>query len=97
VGFIWTSSLTELFAFREWDVAAGICLLKEAGGIVTTANPPSDPATAEIPEASLGSRLYLAIRAAGDSPNETGRAAQKRVVREVWRRIKHLDYTRPGA
>jgi hypothetical protein len=47
----------------EWDVAAGIALLQEAGGLVTTANPPSDPATAEvITDVRLGSRLYLAIR-----------------------------------
>lgn len=44
----------------EWDVAAGIAILEEAGGLVTTANPPED--NAEIPEAHLGGRLYLAIR-----------------------------------
>lgn len=46
----------------EWDVAAGIAILLEAGGLVTTANPPEDWANAPIEEASLGSRLYLAIR-----------------------------------
>lgn len=47
----------------EWDVAAGIALLQEADGLVTTANPPSDPVTAEIiTDVRLGSRLYLAIR-----------------------------------
>lgn len=44
------------------DVAAGIAILLEAGGLVTTANPPEDYETAEITEARLGSRLYLAIR-----------------------------------
>lgn len=44
------------------DVAAGICILQEAGGLVTGANPPENPATAPIEEARLGSRLYLAIR-----------------------------------
>jgi myo-inositol-1(or 4)-monophosphatase len=44
------------------DVAAGICILQEAGGLVTTANPPPDPATASIEDVRLGSRLYLAIR-----------------------------------
>ncbi|TKA83848.1 Protein qutG [Friedmanniomyces simplex] len=81
----------------EWDVAAGICLLKEAGGLVTTANPPEDPATARIDDAKLGGRLYLAIRPAGDSTRETGRQSQERTVREVWRRVRHLDYARPGA
>ncbi|KAH9810067.1 Protein qutG [Teratosphaeria destructans] len=79
----------------EWDVAAGICLLKEAGGLVTSANPP-DTATADIPDSKLGSRLYLAVRPAGDSPTETGRQGQERTVREVWKRVRHLDYSRPG-
>lgn len=84
---------------REWDVAAGICLLKEAGGLVTSANPPENPnnaATTPVPDAHLGSRLYLAIRPAGDSATETGRQTQERTVREVWRRTQRLDYTRPG-
>lgn len=81
---------------REWDVAAGICLLKEAGGLVTTANPPPDPDNCAIPEAHLGSRLYLAIRPAGDSAESSGRAQQERTVREVWRRVETLDYSRPG-
>lgn len=46
----------------EWDVAAGIAILQEAGGLITTANPPEDYATAHIEDARLGSRLYLAIR-----------------------------------
>ncbi|EJT80382.1 hypothetical protein GGTG_00382 [Gaeumannomyces tritici R3-111a-1] len=80
----------------EWDVAAGIAILQEAGGLVTTANPPQGFETASIPEVSLGSRLYLAIRPAGPSPTETGRQSQERVVREVWKRVKSLNYTRPG-
>ncbi|KAK3690127.1 inositol monophosphatase [Podospora appendiculata] len=79
----------------EWDVAAGIAILQEAGGLVTTANPPEDHATAKIEEVSLGSRLYLAIRPAGPSEFESGRQGQERVVREVWRRVRELDYTRP--
>ncbi|GAB1736375.1 hypothetical protein NU219Hw_g7526t3 [Hortaea werneckii] len=81
----------------EWDVAAGVCIVKEAGGLVTTANPPEDPLTAKIEEARLGSRLYLAIRPAGDSPSESAREGQERTVREVWRRVRQLDYSRPGA
>jgi myo-inositol-1(or 4)-monophosphatase len=44
------------------DVAAGICILQEAGGLVTTANPPASIETDPIKEARLGSRLYLAVR-----------------------------------
>ena len=80
----------------EWDVAAGICLLNEAGGLVTTANPPEDVEDAPIPVAHLGGRLYLAIRPAGDGKDESARQSQERVVREVWKRVRHLDYSRPG-
>jgi Archaeal fructose-1,6-bisphosphatase and related enzymes of inositol monophosphatase family len=44
------------------DVAAGIAIVQEAGGLVTTANPPDDLENAPIEDARLGSRLYLAIR-----------------------------------
>ncbi|KUJ14172.1 inositol monophosphatase [Mollisia scopiformis] len=81
----------------EWDVAAGFCILKEAGGLITTANPPPNPMSDSIQEVRLGSRLYLAIRPAGDTENETGRQAQERVIRETWKRVQGLDYTRPGA
>ncbi|KAF4445903.1 protein QA-X [Fusarium austroafricanum] len=80
----------------EWDVAAGFAILEEAGGLVTTANPPSDPETADITRAHLGGRLYLAIRPAGPSETESGRQTQERTVREVWKRVRELDYKRPG-
>lgn len=79
----------------EWDVAAGICILEEAGGLVTTANPPANWETAEVERARLGGRLYLAVRPAADTQGETGRQAQERIVKEVWRRVKALDYSRP--
>jgi myo-inositol-1(or 4)-monophosphatase len=80
----------------EWDVAAGICLLQEAGGLITTANPPDDVEGAVIEDANLGGRLYLAVRPAGDGDGETGRQSQERLVRETWRRVNKLDYSRPG-
>ncbi|PYI19402.1 inositol monophosphatase [Aspergillus japonicus CBS 114.51] len=82
----------------EWDVAAGIAILLEAGGLVTTANPPENPETDPIEEYKLGSRLYLGIsRPAGPSETETGRQSQERTVREVWKRVRQLDFSRPGA
>jgi len=81
----------------EWDVAAGICILEEAGGLVTTANPPPDPDGAPIEPVRLGSRLYLAVRPAGASATESAREGQERTIRQVWRRVRHLDYSRPGA
>ncbi|KAI0975188.1 inositol monophosphatase [Xylaria arbuscula] len=81
----------------EWDVSAGVAILQEAGGLVTTAKPPKDYQTAEITDVRLGSRLYLAIRPAGPSETESARQTQERVVREVWKRVRDLDYSRPGA
>ncbi|KAK4862218.1 hypothetical protein LT330_003356 [Penicillium expansum] len=81
----------------EWDIAAGAAILLEAGGLMTTANPPEDVDTGPIEDVRLGSRLYLAIRPAGPSAIETGRETQERTVREVWRRVRTLEYSRPGA
>lgn len=86
----------------EWDVAAGFAILEEAGGLVTTANPPEsktgDFSDVAVEDAHLGGRLYLAIRPAGASADgsESARQAQERVAREVWKRVALLDYTRPG-
>jgi len=58
----WIAEWTDI---EERDVAAGIAILTEAGGLVTTANPPSlvkDIKMAPIPTASLGGRLYMGIR-----------------------------------
>ncbi|KAF2204803.1 hypothetical protein GQ43DRAFT_428637 [Delitschia confertaspora ATCC 74209] len=72
------------------DVAAGIAILQEADGLVTTANPPKNFETAPIEEIRLESRLYLAVRPDGPSSIRTGRQGQERTVREVWRRVRGL-------
>jgi fructose-1,6-bisphosphatase/inositol monophosphatase family enzyme len=54
--------LANLLLTVSRDVAAGVAILLEAGGLMTTANPPPDEATCPIPDVKLGSRLYLAIR-----------------------------------
>ncbi|GEQ72668.1 hypothetical protein JCM33374_g6355 [Metschnikowia sp. JCM 33374] len=77
----------------EWDVCAGFIIVEEAGGLITTANPPKNRNS--IPQVHLGGRLYLAIRAALDSDSETGREAQERTVRAVWDRAERLEYGRP--
>lgn len=70
-------------ANADRDVAAGIAILEEAGGLVTTANPPADPENAEIPAVKLGARLYLAIRYVRGSrcPIVANRAQSSRTVR----------------
>ncbi|GAA5917075.1 hypothetical protein JCM5296_000012 [Sporobolomyces johnsonii] len=84
----------------EWDVCAGTILVVESGGIVVPSQmPPSLLADSAlpIPDADLGSRLYLAIRPCADNAEtgESGREQQERLVRAVWERTERLDYVRP--
>ncbi|GAA5872384.1 hypothetical protein JCM3774_004506 [Rhodotorula dairenensis] len=82
----------------EWDVCAGIVLILESGGRVVPSAPPpeclADP-LAPIPDADLGGRLYLAIRACSGTEHETAREAQDRLIRAVWDKTVPLDYSRP--
>jgi myo-inositol-1(or 4)-monophosphatase len=62
-----------------WDVAAGWCILNEAGGIMVSGNPGDwNPA--------IDSRIYLAVRGA--------KSGQKEIVEEFWRVIGDgkMDY-----
>jgi len=44
------------------DVAAGICIVQEAGGLVTNGSPPDDPMNSPIEKVRLGGRHYMGIR-----------------------------------
>ncbi|KAK3319300.1 hypothetical protein B0H66DRAFT_265843 [Apodospora peruviana] len=57
-----------------WDVAAGWCILTEAGGIMASGNPGDW-------EPALDGRVYLAVRGA------EGREGQKEIVEELWKVI----------
>ncbi|KAG5957058.1 hypothetical protein E4U58_006301 [Claviceps cyperi] len=63
-----------------WDVCAGWCILKEAGGIMVSGNPGEwDP--------ELESRIYLAVRGAPKG--------QKELVEEFWKVVgdRKMDYS----
>ena len=85
-------------ATTKQDVCAGIVLILESGGRVVPSAPPAeclaDP-LAPIPDADLGGRLYLAIRACSGTEKETAREAQDRLIRAVWDKTVPLDYSRP--
>jgi myo-inositol-1(or 4)-monophosphatase len=83
--------MTGLLSFQ--DVCAGFCLLQEAGGVVFQGSAPTS-LQLPLPEAGLGDRLYLAIRACSPTADETARDAQERVARAVWDRVELLNYTR---
>lgn len=59
---LWRDGVSYAGADYYRDIAAGAAILLEAGGLMTTANPPEDVDTAPIEDVRLGSRLYLAIR-----------------------------------
>jgi len=81
----------------EWDVAAGIVILEEAGGLVVNGTPTHEEERGGgIQKVRLGGRKYLGIRPARDAQGETAREAQERVVRSVWERVVGLEYSRPG-
>jgi myo-inositol-1(or 4)-monophosphatase len=62
-----------------WDVAAGWCILNEAGGRMVSGNPGGW-------ETELDSRVYLAVRGAS--------SGQKELVEEFWKVIGDgkMDY-----
>lgn len=55
-----------------WDVAAGWCILEEAGGRIVDGNAPTEGGKGE---ASVDGRVYLAVR---------GGAGQDGILREFW-------------
>lgn len=55
-----------------WDVAAGWCILSEAGGRMVSGNP-------GVWDTALDSRIYLAVRGAS--------SGQKEIVEEFWKVI----------
>ena len=68
----------------EWDVAAVICLVDEAGGMIATANPPRDWQMCTLEKVKHGGRQYIAIRLAFDALNAQRLA--DRTKNELWGR-----------
>jgi len=74
-----------------WDVAAGWCILEEAGGMMASANAGE--------EARVDGRVYLAVRGVGGQggkgvdTGDAGREMQRRFVEEVWGCVEgRLEY-----
>ncbi|CAJ0757285.1 2310_t:CDS:2, partial [Entrophospora sp. SA101] len=73
----------------EWDVAASIVILQEAGGIMVNGQGPD-----EGPVNILG-RKFLAIRGGLPcSSDENSRQSQIRLVREMWGLVEEIDCPR---
>ncbi|KAF9430786.1 hypothetical protein BGZ76_000714 [Entomortierella beljakovae] len=77
----------------EWDVCAGIIIVREAGGIVV------DGCGRQVTEGQLlTGRRFLVIRGCsgddGDTSPEASAAAQNKIVQEVWSVVEDLELPR---
>jgi len=77
-----------------WDVCAGIVIAEEAGCVVVGSH--KSFATAgdnfgDVAEEVLTGRKHLVVRAIADTPNETGREAQKRIIQEFYDSVQDFD------
>ncbi|KAF8167582.1 hypothetical protein B0H34DRAFT_645343 [Crassisporium funariophilum] len=78
-----------------WDVCAGIVIAEEAGGVVTGSHDVFESSSAEtfgvVTEDILAGRKYLVVRAIGDTPDENGSAAQKRIIKEFYASVEDVE------
>ncbi|CAG8523675.1 6572_t:CDS:2 [Paraglomus brasilianum] len=73
----------------EWDVAAGVLILGESGGIVVDAYGPDEG------PADILSRRFLAVRAGSPAPGDkTSRESQLRLVKEMWDVVEQVEVSR---
>ncbi|KAF9958961.1 hypothetical protein BGZ72_010562 [Mortierella alpina] len=77
----------------EWDVCAGIIIVREAGGLVVDGCG-RDVADGEL----LTGRRILTVRGCcgedGDASAEASAAAQRKIVKEVWNVVEDIDCPR---
>ncbi|KDQ51105.1 hypothetical protein JAAARDRAFT_41378 [Jaapia argillacea MUCL 33604] len=72
-----------------WDICAGTVIAQEAGGLVTGSSKCSH--NGDVTEEILTGRKYVVIRAIGDTEEEKGRDAQKRIIREFYESVEEVD------
>ncbi|KAJ3574632.1 hypothetical protein NP233_g1642 [Leucocoprinus birnbaumii] len=79
-----------------WDVCAGIVIAEEAGGIVTGSKSAFSASAdgdnfGDVTEDILTGRKYIVVRAIADTPGETGREAQARIIREFYETVEEVE------
>ncbi|KAF5312697.1 hypothetical protein D9619_002693 [Psilocybe cf. subviscida] len=78
-----------------WDVCAGIVIAEEAGGVVTGSHDAAitslDKDFGDVTEEILTGRKYIVVRAIGDTPMESGKEAQKRIVKEFYDSVEDVE------
>ncbi|XP_006453950.1 hypothetical protein AGABI2DRAFT_196541 [Agaricus bisporus var. bisporus H97] len=78
-----------------WDVCAGVVIVQEAGGLATGSkhafSTTADGASfGEVTEDILTGRKYIVVRAIADTPGETGRDAQRRIIKEFYETVEEF-------
>ncbi|GLB43577.1 putative inositol-1-monophosphatase [Lyophyllum shimeji] len=78
-----------------WDVSAGIVIAEEAGGLVSGAHAAfeataSSDAFGDVTEEILTGRKYVVVRAIAGNPGETGKDAQKRIIKELYDTVEDV-------
>jgi myo-inositol-1(or 4)-monophosphatase len=79
-----------------WDVCAGIVIAEEAGGVVTGSRDAflescKNGSFGDVTEAILTGRKYIVIRGIADTPNESGREAQQRLIRDFYQTVEEAE------
>jgi myo-inositol-1(or 4)-monophosphatase len=79
-----------------WDVAAGAVIVQESGGLMlggkeATISSLDSNDFGDITPDVLQGRKYLVVRAIGDSKTESGRDAQKRIVKSFFNAIDEWE------
>ncbi|KIO33491.1 hypothetical protein M407DRAFT_241070 [Tulasnella calospora MUT 4182] len=72
-----------------WDVCAGIVIAQESGGFASGG--PHVNHDGDVTEEILHGRKYIVVRAIADTPGESGREAQKRIVKEFYETVEDWD------
>ncbi|CAE6478831.1 unnamed protein product [Rhizoctonia solani] len=65
-----------------WDICAGVVIAQEAGSLVAGSS--GALLTGAVDENTLTGRKYIVIRGIGDTPEESGLDAQKRLIKEFY-------------
>ncbi|KAJ7665471.1 hypothetical protein DFH06DRAFT_1187452 [Mycena polygramma] len=79
-----------------WDVCAGIVIAEGAGGIVTGSHDvfaatSSTDSFGDVTEDILTGRKYIVVRAIGETEGETGKQAQKRIIKEFYSAVEDVE------
>jgi len=78
-----------------WDVCAGIVIAEEAGSVVTGSHAAFEASLEKnfgvVTEEILTGRKYIVVRAIGDTPDEKGTEAQKRIIKEFYNTVEDVE------